>query len=223
VFTLPFGQPQLSFRHKYGFESTPTNGYDGGVVEIKIGGGAFTDVIAAGGSFVTSNGYNLKIDTRFGNILSNRFAWSGTNNNYSNVVINLPLAAGGTNIQLRWFIGTDSSNPGGGWWVDNIGISGALCCVHVPPVLTSQPDRTLDELTTLTVTNAATDASSSPGTLNYSLSVSPPATNAAIDTNGVITWTPDETQGPGCLQRYHGRLRQRGLSSQRDEQFSGGR
>ncbi len=34
-----------------------TNGYDGGVLEIKIGTNAFTDIIAAGGSFV-SNGYN---------------------------------------------------------------------------------------------------------------------------------------------------------------------
>jgi hypothetical protein len=67
--------------------------------------------------------------------------------------------------------------------------------IHNAPALGSQPNRTVAELTTLVVTNHATANDIPPLTLTYSL-VNPPA-GAAIDTNGVITWTPSETQGPG--------------------------
>ena len=50
--TLPAGSAQLTFRQNYNLES----GYDGGVLEIKIGSGAWTDIVTAGGSFA-SGGY----------------------------------------------------------------------------------------------------------------------------------------------------------------------
>src|SRR6267154_1911193 len=49
--------------------ATPTNlsqGLDGGVLEIKIGGGSYTDIVAAGGSFV-SGGYNATLISTNGN------------------------------------------------------------------------------------------------------------------------------------------------------------
>jgi hypothetical protein len=63
-----------------------------------------------------------------------------------------------------------------------------------PPVLPNQPDRTIAKLTTITVTNTATDADLPPNNLTYVLLSSP--TGAAIDSTGVITWTPNETQSP---------------------------
>ena len=62
------------------------------------------------------------------------------------------------------------------------------------PVLPAQANRTIPELTTLTVTNRATDSDLPADTLAYTLLVSP--AGAAISTNGVITWTPSEAQGP---------------------------
>ena len=66
--------------------------------------------------------------------------------------------------------------------------------VNVAPELWAQTNRTMAELTTLTVTNTATDADLPANTLSYTLLVAP--TNAVIDFDGVIIWTPGETQGP---------------------------
>jgi len=66
--------------------------------------------------------------------------------------------------------------------------------VNQPPVLASIPPQTVNELTLLTVTNTATE-SNIHSTLGYAL-VNPPA-GAGIASNGVITWTPSEAQGPG--------------------------
>jgi hypothetical protein len=67
--------------------------------------------------------------------------------------------------------------------------------INTPPVLPVQVDRNIDELTSLTVTNTATDSDIPINPLTYALAVAPP--NAAISTNGIITWTPTEAQGPG--------------------------
>jgi hypothetical protein len=66
--------------------------------------------------------------------------------------------------------------------------------VNDTPVLPAQANRTISELAALIVTNAATDPDLPPDNLTYSL-LNPPA-GAAIDGNGVITWTPSLTQGP---------------------------
>jgi hypothetical protein len=59
------------------------------------------------------------------------------------------------------------------------------------PILPPQPDRTIDELTVLTVTNTATSGTN----LTYQLQ-HPPA-GAFIDpATGIITWRPTEAQGP---------------------------
>ena len=67
--------------------------------------------------------------------------------------------------------------------------------VNSAPVLPAQTNRAIDELTTLTVTNTATDADIPANLLTYVLLLGAP-TNAAISANGVITWTPTEAQGP---------------------------
>jgi hypothetical protein len=63
---------------------------------------------------------------------------------------------------------------------------------NTPPVLPVQGNRTIAALATLTVTNTATDADQPPQTLTYQL-LSPPA-GAAINSSGVITWTPSIDQ-----------------------------
>ena len=173
--------------------------YDGGVLEIKIGAGSFTDILAAGGSFV-SGGYNGTISTAYSNPLAGRQAWSGNSGGFITTAVNLPAAAAGQTIQLRWRCGTDNGNGNSvtnGWYIDTVAITNCACacCWNTPPVLPAQSNQTVNMLTTLTVTNTATDADLPPQTLTYTL-LAPPA-NAAISTNGVITWTPTSAQAPG--------------------------
>jgi subtilisin-like proprotein convertase family protein/endonuclease/exonuclease/phosphatase family metal-dependent hydrolase len=62
------------------------------------------------------------------------------------------------------------------------------------PVLPAIANITVIETTLMTVTNTATNAFNLP--MTYTLVASPGITNAFISTNGIITWTPTEDQGP---------------------------
>ena len=129
---------QLSFRQNYSLEYVAYGGggtaktyyyYDGGVLEIRIGNGAFTDILAAGGSFVT-NGYNNTITTTSDNALGGRSAWVGNTKTWKQVIVRLPAAAAGQAVQLRWNCSTDTGNGGNyavGWYVDSISLT------DVPP------------------------------------------------------------------------------------------
>ncbi len=65
---------------------------------------------------------------------------------------------------------------------------------NTAPILPAQTNVVIAELTALVITNTATDPDLPANTLSYSLAGAPPG--ALIDTNGVITWTPSETDGP---------------------------
>jgi len=75
--------------------------------------------------------------------------------------------------------------------------------VNTPPYwptnTPSQTNYTIPGLTTLVVSNTALDADLPTNPLTYQLIItnSPAITNAVIDTNGIITWTPTLAQTPG--------------------------
>jgi hypothetical protein len=127
---------QLTFRHFYDTES----GYDGGVLEISINGATFTDILSAGGDFVT-HGYNQTIPTCCGNPLGGRLAWSGNSGGFVTTAANLPPAASGQSIQLRWRLGSDSSMGIVGWYVDTVTLTqpGYACCTGPAPPLIVNP------------------------------------------------------------------------------------
>ncbi len=192
---LPAGPAQLRFRHNFDLEAQSGGvAYDGGVLEIKIGTNSFVDILAAGGTFL-SGGYNRTIHSGYGSPLAGRQAWSGDSGGWVQVVAQLPPSAAGQAVQLRWRCATDDGVSRVGWYVDSIGISAAACCVNAPPELPPQPDRTVPELATLWITNAVTTPGLPPAPVVYQLE--DPPLGAVIDTNGVISWTPSEAQGPG--------------------------
>jgi PKD repeat protein/endonuclease/exonuclease/phosphatase family metal-dependent hydrolase len=104
---------QLTFRQNYGLAASVTNssiGYDGGVLEIAIGGGSYTDIVAAGGAFV-NGGYNTTLSGLYGNPLAGGQAWSGNSGGFTTTVVNLPASAAGQNIQLRWRCASGNTPP----------------------------------------------------------------------------------------------------------------
>src|SRR6185369_1053891 len=97
---------------------------DGGVLEISINGGAFTDIVTAGGSFVTG-GYTGAIATNFSSPIAGRQAWSGISGGgatpvYITTTANLPAASLGQPTVLRWRVATDVSVSAAGQWIDSI-------------------------------------------------------------------------------------------------------
>lgn len=93
---------QLTFKNFYNTESA----WDGMVLDIQIGSGAFQDILAAGGTFV-SGGYNttMNASSPFGA----RQAWSGTTAAFVNTVVNLPASANNQIVNLRWRTASDTT------------------------------------------------------------------------------------------------------------------
>jgi hypothetical protein len=185
AFTLPASAAQLTFRNNYSLET----GYDGGVLEIAIGGGAWTDILAAGGSFV-SGGYNYTLSSAYGNPLGGRHAWSGNSGGFITTLINLPASASGQSVRLRWRCGSDSSVKGNGWYVDTVSVTSTIiaCCTatNTAPTITAQPaDQTVIPGTNVTFQVAATG----PAPLSYQWLFNgislPDATNAALTLTNV--------------------------------------
>ncbi len=118
TFALSAANGRLLFQSLYDLET----GWDGGVLEISIGGGAFQDVVTAGGNFV-SGAYTGQINSGTSNPLQGRTGWTGTSSGYVPTVVDLPTAAFGQNVQLRWRLGADASVANTGWRIDTIQLS----------------------------------------------------------------------------------------------------
>jgi hypothetical protein len=118
------------------------------VLEIAIpgvAGGAFQDIITAGGSFVTG-GYNRTLNTGNSNPLPGRQAWSGLSDGtatapkYIDTAVNLPAAAAGRTIALRWSVGSDASQVAtgqNGVRIDSVRVVEPLCA-PIPTYLGSR-------------------------------------------------------------------------------------
>jgi uncharacterized repeat protein (TIGR01451 family) len=104
---------QLTFRQNYNLTASATSfalGYDGGVLEISIDGGAFQDIVSAGGTF-TIGGYSATLSSDYSNPLAGRQAWSGSSGGFVTTAVNLPAVAAGQNVQLRWRCATGNPPP----------------------------------------------------------------------------------------------------------------
>jgi hypothetical protein len=138
--SIPSSSPQLSFRHRWNLE----DGYDGGILEISINGGAFTDIIAAGGTFV-SGVYNATISSDFDSPIGGSQAWTGYgDSSYTTTRVNLPPAAAGQTAQFRWRLASDQGQSviGAIWRIDTVNLIGnAYVCsaCPTPPAITNGP------------------------------------------------------------------------------------
>jgi bacillolysin len=116
----------LRFNHAYGFEDDSAGAYDGGMLEVSVNGGAFTDA----GSLLTEGGYNGTLTTISNNPLEGRNAFVRESNGYGASRATLSSLAGQT-VRFRFRIGTDGSLRDRGWFIDDVGIY--TCAAPAPP------------------------------------------------------------------------------------------
>jgi len=147
----------LTFSNLYNMEAaaSPTGaGFDGMVLEISINGGAFADITTGGNAFI-SGGYNRTISASFSSPIAGRLAWSALSGGttaaptYITSSINLPAAANGQPIKLRWRAATDSSavaSGAAGVRIDNISLvtngfvcNSQSCTITAPTSMTIPP------------------------------------------------------------------------------------
>lgn len=186
---------QLTFRQTYSLAARTTGHprpfYDGGVLEISIDGGPFTDILAAGGSFL-SGGYNCTLATGTGNPLAGQQAWGGSSGGWSATTINLPAVTAGHDIQLCWVCGTSTAGGSSavGWFVDSVNIQDSYfgCC---------SPN------TDITVTQVASPNPAVAGqNLRYTLAVAnfgPAAASSVTITDAVPAGVTIVSASPGFL------------------------
>lgn len=141
-------QAQLSFQQAFDV----LNPFDGGVLEIAWGSLPFQEITQAGGTFI-QGGYNTVLSDR--NPLGPRPAWSGNSVGWQPVVVNLPAAAAGQMVRLRWDFGATIGLTNGGWFVDSVLITepGCLPPVSNPVILNPQPSGTQFTFEINTVSN----------------------------------------------------------------------
>jgi hypothetical protein len=165
---VPAAGGRLTFNNLYNMEfANATTGYDGMVLEISIAGGAYADILAAGGTFVTG-GYSHTISTGFMSPIAGRMAWSGLSGGttaaptYITTTVNLPAAANGQNIQLKWRAACDNSVAAAGVngvRIDNIVLDPLICPTPTPtptPIPTATPTPTAAPTPTPTPTPGGT-------------------------------------------------------------------
>ncbi len=197
------GNFEVSFWHFYGLE----NGWDGGVVEISINGDEWTDVTNVGGVFDV--GYNGELETQDVQVLSERPVFTGRNNSAgwgNQDRISFGTALNGSEVQIRFRIGTDSVAADFGWWIDNVEVTNVVtpifydqvagdtfaCDNRLPSVAIKASANDVKEGEAVTLTATAIDANASDElTYSWKQTVGTEATLSGTDT-AEITFTAPE-------------------------------
>lgn len=108
--------------HRFSFETSQETWWDGGVIELSVDGGDWTDVSAW-----TDPGYGGVLTDRADNPLGLREAFVGTNPSWpADDLLSLDLGEDlvGSTVQLRFRIGTDQASSDIGWILSEISLSG---------------------------------------------------------------------------------------------------
>jgi hypothetical protein len=123
--------------------------YTDRVLDSSINGGPFADITTVGNAFITG-GYTRIISAGFSSPIAGRMAWSSLSGGtigaptYITSTINLPAAAAGQNIKLKWRAATDDSaiaTGAAGVRIDGISVTGAssVCVANQAPAIQNGP------------------------------------------------------------------------------------
>ncbi|MBS1152842.1 MAG: Peptidase, (Fungalysin) family, partial [Myxococcaceae bacterium] len=168
----------LTFQHRWEFEGSSAEYFDGGVIEISIDNGAtWSDVGAA-----LSPAYPGTLTTQGNNPLRSRKAFVGKSPGYPAFVtqtLNLGTTYAGKAIKLRFRIGSDDAAALKGWEVDNLDFAGLTtrpfpmvetdpnACSNSAPKIAIGPNQTVDEGAAVTLRGSATDSDGDAVTLTW--------------------------------------------------------
>ena len=186
TFYIGSSSAQLTFLQSYSLTASATDsslGYNGGVLEIKMGDSEFQDIQAAGGSFITG-GYNVTLSGDYDNPLAGRQAWSGNSGGFLTTTVSLPVAAAGQNVQLRWLCAAGNS--------PSVTTSSGTLAFWGFDSSTATPDVTAANVTvtSITTTNAGAAPTYSSGN---------PSTGKAISGNGFSMSSGPPTADYSCF------------------------
>ncbi len=113
----------LRFKHRYNTESN----WDGGVLEYRVGGGAWTDAAP----LITNGGYTGGISSSASSNLAGRSAWAGDSGGWRDVEVDLASLAG-SDVRFRWRFATDTSISDEGWYVDDVVVDSTSYTCNAP-------------------------------------------------------------------------------------------
>jgi hypothetical protein len=181
------GAAQVTFRQNFDLEQQDAStAFDCGVLEISnpnINGGAFTEIITAGGSFVTGGYNHTAISGNYANpCLPSRPNWSGVSGGFITSTANLPAAGVGQPSKLRWRMCSDNSVSHTGWRVDSVVVTNGYACCQSPAEAISTP------------TTPSGPASGSTGT-NYTYSTSGSTSNLGHPVQYTFNWGDGSASG----------------------------
>jgi hypothetical protein len=180
----------LKFWHRYQFES----GFDGGAVEVSTDGGAtWVDVLAGGGNFV-SGGYNAHISPSYASPIAGRPGWSGGDASAAMTQVDIDMGAfAGLNVRVRFRLACDmflaGSQPGVGWWIDDVEFTKTLVEGTCPTVVSRKTHGTTG---TFDINLPGNECRSGGATNAYTLIYT-------LDRNATVAGTATATQGTATV------------------------
>jgi hypothetical protein len=206
----------LSFKHRFDFERSSAEFFDGAVIEVSTNGGAaWTDIGAS-----SAPGYTGTITTsqnQSNNPLSGQRAFVGKSANYptfNTETVDLGTRFANQTIQFRFRIGADDAAAAKGWEIDDILITGITnkpftsvtsdpnTCTNQAPTATIGPNIEVNERETVTLVGSGTDPDNDPVTVTWTQLTGPTITITGntfvapnVDTDTMLTLQMTATDG----------------------------
>lgn len=175
------GDITMTFDHVYHFED---GSWDGGVLEVSVNDGSWTDITTIGGGnvspdydgeFVNNVNPMAVVDGSF------RRAWLNTSPDFpskTSATATLTGLSSGDTVQFRFRAGSDGAAGDFGWYIDDISFTGISntpfssitddsgTCTNRPPVADAGTDQTVASGDSVTLSGSVNDADSG-DTLTY--------------------------------------------------------
>lgn len=180
----------ITFKHRFDFEQSPTEFFDGAVIEVSADDGLnWTDVGAQSTPGYT--GTLTSSQNQSTNPIAGLPAFVGKSANYPTFnleTVNLGTTYAGQTILFRFRIGADDAAAAKGWEVDDISFTGITnkpftsvtsdpnTCTNGAPTVTIGPNVEVDERSQVTLVGSATDPDGDPLTLTWTQVAGPQVT-----------------------------------------------